>query len=221
MTDRAICPPVFVALSESAELAHDRRVAVRRRAGRRLAQALLGLTSQTRGWVIVSEPCGRPWAYHPGSGARRALSIAHTGPLVVAAVCGRGEVGIDVERHRPDRDHRGIGGLAFGPGERRMVERGGARAFYRLWTLREAMGKATGEGLALVMDAVDRLPAHPHTGHWVSADCHWLLAHLEPLPQVSLALAVRSAQPVDADRWIPRWYRWTSVPEALASRGRH
>jgi phosphopantetheinyl transferase len=215
MTDRRIRPPVFVALMESAELVLDRCAAARRRAGRRLAHAVLRLAFGTSGWVIETEPGGRPWAHHPRMGSRAALSIAHTGSLVAAAVCGRGEVGIDVERRARHRDHRGIARLAFGRSEQRIVDRGGVAAFYRIWTLREAMSKATGEGLVMVMDAVDRLPAHPRTGHWVAADSRWLLAHLEPLPDVSLALAVRTREPVDADHWMPRCYRWANQLDAV------
>ena len=44
----------------------------------------------------------------------------------------------------------------FGPLETQRVGRTGERGFYRIWTVREAMGKATGEGLRLVADRLDR-----------------------------------------------------------------
>lgn len=169
---------------------------------------LLMAASAKSGWAIGIEASGRPSAYHPRSGSRLALSIAHTGAWIAAAVCDSGEIGIDIERRDPSRDHLGIAELAFGTAGRDMVSRGGADAFYRLWTLREAMGKATGEGLAMTVDATDPIAAGPHTGYWVAADSRWLLAHLELPFEVSLALAVRSEAPVAARDWRPRHYLW-------------
>jgi phosphopantetheinyl transferase len=170
----------------------------------------------TTGWRIETEPNGRPRARHVDSTHRCDLSIAHSGTIVAAAVCGRGSVGVDIEWHKPGRDHRGIARLTFGPQERRMAERGGIHSFYRLWTLREAISKATGLGLAMVMDGVDRLPAEPHTGHWLSSDRQWLLAHLEPRPSLSFALAMRKDAPGEACDWSPEALRWYSEPEVDA-----
>lgn len=198
-------------------LGHDRRSAALERslAGRRLAQALLATVSGTSGWTIETGPNGRPRACHADPTRRCDLSIAHSDTVVAAAVCAQGVVGVDVEWHKPARDHRGIAALTFGPLEQRMAERGGSRSFYRLWTLREAIGKATGLGLAMVMDGVDRLPAEPHTGHWLSSDRQWLLAHLEPRPGLSLALAIGNPAARTAD-WSPDAVRWYSRAEVDA-----
>jgi len=211
-------PLVWVGLMDLGRLGRDRRSAAveQRFASRRLAQVLLMTASGTGGWTIEIEPSGRPRACHAGSTYRCDLSIAHSGTVVAAAVCGRGNVGVDIEWHKPGRDHRSIARLAFGPQEERMAERGGLRSFYRLWTLREAIGKATGRGLAMVVDGLDRLPAEPHTGHWLSSDREWLLAHLEPRPSLSFALAMRRDAPGEACQWSPDALRWYSQPEVDA-----
>lgn len=66
----------------------------------------------------------------------------------------------------------------------------GVSAFYRIWTIREAISKATGEGLALVADGRDRVPVGMVDGVLVAADEGWLVAHEIVQPDVSLALAL-------------------------------
>ena len=46
-----------------------------------------------------------------------------------------------------------LAALAFGPAE--QTEAAAAEGFYRIWTLREAMAKATGEGLMLAANRCD------------------------------------------------------------------
>lgn len=78
---------------------------------------------------------------------------------------------------------------AFGPVERQLVAEGGAAAFYKLWTLREAMGKATGQGLALAADGADHVGNGPDEGVWQVPG--WDLGYW-PGPGYSLAAAVES-----------------------------
>ena len=66
-----------------------------------------------------------------------------------------GDIGVDIEYLGRSRPFRDIADAAFGAGERRSVEAGGAAAFYRIWTLREALAKATGRGLPMVVDQQD------------------------------------------------------------------
>lgn len=84
----------------------------------------------------------------------------------------------------------------FGPRECAAIAIGGAAAFYRIWTLREAMGKATGEGLALATDRRDRFGTGPVLGAWRAriAERDWLLAHIHPRPGISLAVAALSEE---------------------------
>ena len=69
----------------------------------------------------------------------------------------------------------------------------GVSAFYRIWTLREAISKATGDGMALVMDRNDHVPTLMADGLLVRANTQWLLAHQQVACNFSLALAVQVA----------------------------
>lgn len=129
-------------------------------------------------------------------------SITHTKGMVACAISHIGPIGIDIEAHRP-RAYDAIARYGFGPGEQAAIaRRNGASAFYRIWTLREAMGKATGEGLAFATDGRDHIEAAPEEGCWLSR-LHsvqaWGLAHYVLEGGYSLALAVPGAD----QRWRP------------------
>ena len=161
----------------------------RRAAGRALAlQLLVALGGD--GWTIEVDARGKPVAC---GALLRHISIAHSGNLVAAAASAVGPVGIDVEYRDPDRDLNRLARAAYGPAECQAVTRHGVSAFYRTWTLREAIGKATGDGMALVTDRIDRVPVHMIDGSLVAADDEWLFAHDVIAQDFSLALVVRVA----------------------------
>lgn len=104
-------------------------------------------------------------------------------------------VGIDVEVYNSRRDFTGIAAAAFGPEEQMAVAGEGASAFYRIWTLREAMAKASGAGIAEVADRTDRVGKSPKEGAWrqrVGTTCWWL-AHGTPVSGLSFAVALVDA----------------------------
>jgi 4'-phosphopantetheinyl transferase len=78
------------------------------------------------------------------------FSLAHSGPHVVVAVSRAGPVGVDVERVKPNADHRPMYRRTLTPDEAVALEAGGARphAFLRTWVRKEAVTKAVGTGLA-------------------------------------------------------------------------
>jgi len=167
-----------------------------------LARALLrGLLAESTGmecgWTFDVELSGRPIVRRKGGGRVPSIAISHSGGWVAGAVARCGQIGIDIEVHRPGRNITGIAGLAFGDAERQDVEREGEAAFYRIWTLREALAKARGRGLAEAADGIDRVEGS-------SADClqlkriggeAWWLAHATPVAGLSLAVAFRCSVP--------------------------
>ena len=159
-------------------------------------RALLAHQTQQKSWVFTHDSTGKLRMTCPGLGSVEG-SISHSRGRIACAVSHIGPVGIDIEAHRP-RAYEAIARYAFGTEEQAQVARLGARAFYRIWTLREAMGKATGEGLALATDGLDRIGPSPGEGCWVSQPAQgpaWRLAHMFIEPSYSLALAVPGASP--------------------------
>lgn len=115
--------------------------------------------------------CGpREIAFEPGTYGKPGLkcpddsglkfNLSHSGGILAIAVARR-EVGVDVERIDPAVPVDEIARFVFSPAEQSLLaamphpER--TKAFYRLWTRKEALLKATGEGLNQLSPDIDTL----------------------------------------------------------------
>ncbi|WP_191060026.1 4'-phosphopantetheinyl transferase family protein [Geminicoccus harenae] len=99
-------------------------------------------------------PGGRPFLAHPAGALD--FNLAHGGGLAVCALADGCRVGIDVEpADRPELSLELLDGL-LAPGERdRLAGRQGSarqEALVALWTGKEAIAKAHGDGLSLPLD---------------------------------------------------------------------
>src|SRR5687768_16840562 len=146
---------------------------------------------------ICSERSGRPYLAAKAAHRLPFISLSHSRGWVACAATEIGPVGIDIERHRPGRDHSGISSVAFGPLEQARVTEAGACAFYRIWTLREAIAKACGQGLTLATDGRDRVHEGPDEGEWATTldGTGWALSHRFMESDLSLATAVMLSDP--------------------------
>ena len=81
------------------------------------------------------------------------FSVSHSGGHGLIALVPHGRIGVDVEERTPRRNLSDDIRLLFAPGERAELEAADrdrrTDLFYRLWTLKEAVLKAAGLGLAL------------------------------------------------------------------------
>lgn len=153
----------------------------------------------------------RPSALRFGSGhhgkphllnATRPLhfNASHSAGWLAVALCWTGEVGIDLEVVRPDFPSMEVAEEFFTPAERRQL-RAAAEAwrqetFFRLWTAKEALMKATGLGVALPPEQIDvRVDGRP--GY--ASHPEFLLREESPSPGVRCALAVEA--PAVAVTW--------------------
>ncbi len=166
----------------------QRGAETRHRLGRALALQLLAQTGPGP-WNVETTQRGKPIAI--GKGGERHISISHTGSLVAAAVSIDGPIGIDIEWQNPARDFVGLATAAFGQSEVRAVAIEGLKAFYRTWTVREAISKATGKGLEEALDRIDRTPDALVDGAWAVSQGTWLIGHDVFNSDFSLALALQ------------------------------
>ena len=191
----------------------DKAHAPRRRSlvARCLLRTVLEEVTGTGGseWAFTTNSKGKPFAIHPSGIAAPEISISHSGSVVAAAATTMGQLGVDVEQHRCDRSFAEIAEYAFGPeeaGEAAVSQ----RDFYRIWTLREAMAKATGKGLAMAADGRDRVHGVPVSGCWEREieGAFWRAAHFEPVTGYSLAIAVKVEHSARQHHWSDEAVEW-------------
>jgi phosphopantetheinyl transferase len=149
------------------------------------------------------EPClicgsnGRP-ELAPPQYRRSALffNLTHTRDFAACAILRGTSVGIDAEDIRRPIDIETIAGRWFAAPERRYLASFAAErrsnAFFRIWTSKEAILKATGHGLRI---PPERISIAPDTGCTVIPEklgipTRWRLAEFVPVPHIRVAVAV-------------------------------
>lgn len=99
------------------------------------------------------------------------FNLSHTHDMAVVALCRSGPVGVDVEQINPTHAHPGLAQDIFTPEEFQTLQNqpGFAAAFTALWTAKEAIIKAEGQGLALNLAAIRITPTQGWgpSGPWV------------------------------------------------------
>lgn len=156
------------------------------------------------GWRFVEGKYGRPELASHCAADGLQFSISHARGVVACAVA-YGPVGVDVESadHVPEFS---IADVVFSSEEALLLksappdlQRG---LFFRLWTLKEAFIKATGEGLNRPLDSFsftfDPLRIHFHPGSTGSPPSddptEWQFAEYRPSPHQYVALAARHVE---------------------------
>lgn len=136
---------------------------------------------------------GRPLLLVDGAPSALSLSLSHSGHWLAVALA-TAPVGVDVEMPRRVRDLHALARFAFSPEEAerlaRMPETERAAAFHVLWTLKEARGKRTGEGL---------LPAHSRRVTALPCDAASAEALTWRLRDGALALAIAPGARIEID----------------------
>jgi 4'-phosphopantetheinyl transferase len=148
-------------------------------------------------WRFDKTPAGKPLLVDgPFAGS---FSLSHARGMVACAVTPATAVGVDVESVDRDVDTADIAARFFAPAEAahlmRLDETARRHRFFDLWTLKEALVKALGSGMALSLaslafevgdDGAISLEAPPD----VDA-AGWQFGLFAPGPSYRLAVAVR------------------------------
>lgn len=153
-------------------------------------------------WRFVAGTHGKPLV-DPNAGLPMLhFNLSHTRGFVACAVSEAAEIGIDVESLDRDAMALDIAGRFFSPAEiaslRAAPPDEQAVMFLRLWTLKEAFLKATGEGLGRGLDsfsfALDPVAIDFLHGESCEAT-RWQFIELRPTSRHLVALAIH--QPRD------------------------
>lgn len=134
--------------------------------------------------------CGKPHGKPSTPGAE--LSVSHSGDWIVVATTGSASVGVDVEQIRETHDTEALAKYVLADAE--LGSRVQGDGFFTIWARKEAVTKATGDGIRVPFrevivsapDAAARVLAWPYPDPPESVT----LIDLEPDPGYKAALAV-------------------------------
>ncbi|WP_326606486.1 4'-phosphopantetheinyl transferase superfamily protein [Streptomyces sp. NBC_01799] len=180
---------------------------------RTLAADLLGTTANR---VVVGSSCPdcpRPHGKPTLPGTEWQASISHSGRLVAVALSTAGPVGIDLERIDETIPLFELWPHILSAAESVACPHDTPHSFFRTWTRKEAVLKATGDGLRISMPRISVTPADAIPAVTSFLDRPELvdrirLADLEPAPGYSASVAVISSASVDyTDHGITRFGR--------------
>jgi medium-chain acyl-[acyl-carrier-protein] hydrolase len=169
-------------------------------AGRGILRTLLGryLGRDPGGLQFSYNPQGKPTLAGEAAGLR--FNLAHSHGLALFALCRGRELGVDLERIRPEFAGEPVARRFFSPREvaalRALPEERRHEAFFVCWTRKEAYLKATGKGLSLPLDCFDvsLAPGEPAallaTRHDPAEAGRWSMTALAPARGYAGALAV-------------------------------
>ncbi len=151
-------------------------------------------------WRFTTGPAGRPEIEAAQNPAGLRFSLSHTRGLAACALAARDDVGLDVEALDRQLSVLELAERYFAPEEAALLAALPAPQrlpdFLRLWTLKEALAKATGEGFGLgfarfafTLDPPSLLYAPSTCGD----PCAWRFLQCQPTPGHLLAVALRRA----------------------------
>jgi 4'-phosphopantetheinyl transferase len=149
---------------------------------------------------VIERSGQQPLLALPAGASAPCFSLSHCGPWIACAVSADGALGLDIEEVDARRDVLALSGTAFHPDEHRfMLSRNDSErtaAFYRIWTIKEALFKLAPDGVAQmqlpsVVDTGGRLRLHGEG--WTCSE----------LPHPTLQISICSALPSRITRIEP------------------
>lgn len=128
------------------------------------------------------------------------FNLAHSEDLALLALA-RNSIGVDLEHIRPIKEAAYIASTAFTESERRSLlefpTNQQEKAFFRLWTCKEAAMKALGAGFRLAQDIEITFDKSPRLTRLADENTSlWSLAIVPDLPNVAAALVIKQQRAV-------------------------
>ena len=183
-------------------------------AARGLLRTILGryVKKEPRQLRFSYGPRGKPELSGHSGDSRLEFNVSHSHNLALYAITHGREIGVDVERIRPNLAGEKIAERFFSPREaaalRRLPAEIQQEAFFACWTRKEAYLKAIGEGITLRLDQfeVSVTPGDSAAVLTINGDpkeaLHWSLKPIDPWPGYVAALAVKG------HGWHLRCWQW-------------
>jgi 4'-phosphopantetheinyl transferase len=159
---------------------------------------------------------GKPLlATAPGEGASIAFNLSHSEELALLALARLPLLGVDIERRRALSDRDAVARRVFTFGERARIDAGDEaareRAFFAAWARKEAVIKATGEGLSAPLREIEVQP-ESSSGAWSvrrtpgtpAAEVELTVLDLDPQDDFAAAIALpRGSHVVECFHLVP------------------
>lgn len=166
-------------------------------------------------------PYGKPAISDRQAPSPLSFNLSHSHGLAAVAVVRDREIGVDVERIRPEFAGEDIAKRYFSPTEvaelRRLPEERRAEGFFLCWTRKEAYVKALGEGLRFPLDgfSVSLTPGEPVRLRAEDA-IRWSIQSFEPSKPYGVTHV--GAVVCEGNDWTVEQLDWEGFDEARGER---
>ncbi|HET7209599.1 MAG TPA: 4'-phosphopantetheinyl transferase superfamily protein [Terriglobales bacterium] len=157
---------------------------------------------------------GKPSLEHFGGIEQVCFNVSHSDAIAVFAFARCQELGIDVERIRPETPIEDLAQRFFSPAEQQTLfelpEEAQRSAFFQCWARKEAFLKARGDGLSFPLDQFDVSLAPGEEARILtirgsdSSPCCWSMRSLDIIAGYAAALVVQGKiHSLLTRRWSP------------------
>jgi len=193
LEDESVRARCLALLSPTERARHDRLAAPARRLELAAAHALVRLAvahvtnTAPDEWRVRRDSVGRPIVEGPVEGMH--VSVTHTPGLVACLVARGRDVGVDAEQVSARVPYMRIAEQVFSPGEieelRRLEDPERIDRFFLLWSVKEALAKARGDG-----EPLDKIEVPLAASGVAKIGNRWLLRWTRPSPEHVMATCV-------------------------------
>jgi 4'-phosphopantetheinyl transferase len=167
---------------------------------------------------FVYNSYGKPAVSHPRVPYRLSFNLSHSHGLGALAIVRGREIGVDVEKIRPEFAGEEIAERYFSSKEvdelRRLPDERRAEGFFLCWTRKEAYVKALGEGLRLPLDSfsVSLTPGEP--AQLQGEDAHrWSVRSFEPSTEAGMTHV--GAVACEGSDWAVQYLDWERLKDGV------